>query len=106
MLSDENIVTVAPNVSVSWKCCSSHTVPTNESYALHPAILRVAGREFAENFMKNLTEQGYSFTAAAEREGCQRETVLHSRGLRHKAQVDRQGEDLLAPRRKLHHCRR
>ena len=65
---DENIVTVAPNVSVSRKCCSSHTVPICESCALHHAIVRVAGRDLTEYFMKNLTEQGYSFSAAAKRE--------------------------------------
>ena len=32
VLPDENIVTVAPNVSVSRKCCSSHTVPIYKGY--------------------------------------------------------------------------
>ena len=77
----------------------SHTVPILEGFALHHAILRLNGRDFAEYSTKNLTEQGYSFTAAAERDclGCHRETVLHWRGLRHRAQMDggnRQGEDL------------
>ena len=64
---DEHIVTVALNVSVSRKCRLSHTVPIYESYTLQHANLRVAGRDLAEFFMKNHPEQGYSFTAAAER---------------------------------------
>ena len=54
----------------------SHMVPIYESLALHRAIFRLVGRDAAECPMKNLTEKGYSFTAAAEREfclGCQRE---------------------------------
>ena len=43
MLPDENIVTVAPNVSVSRKCCSSHTVPICGGYALPHAIIRLTG---------------------------------------------------------------
>ena len=35
----------------------------------------------------------------------QRETVLHRRGLRRRALVDCQGEDLRPPRRKHHPCR-
>ena len=46
----------------------SHTVPFHEGYALHHAILRVAGLDPAEYLMKILTEQGYTFTAAAETE--------------------------------------
>ena len=44
-------ITVAPNVSVARKCCSSHTVPIYDSSALHHAILRSAGR--------NLTVGGF-----------------------------------------------
>ena len=68
VLPDEYIVTVAPNVSISWKCCSSHTVPIHESYTLHHTILRVHGRVVTEYLMKNLSDRGYSFTASAERE--------------------------------------
>ena len=46
----------------------SHTVLIHEGFALHHAILRLAGRDPAEYLMKNLIEQGCSFAAAAERE--------------------------------------
>ena len=70
MLPDENIITVAPNVSVTRKCCLSRTVPIYEGYTLHHDILclDLVGRDPAEYSMKNLTEQQYSFSAAAERE--------------------------------------
>ena len=64
---DENIVTVVPNVSVSRKYCSSHTVPIYESHTLHHAILRWPGRDLTEYLMKHLTEQGHYLSAAAER---------------------------------------
>ena len=59
--------------------------------------------------MKILTERVYSLTAAAEREmACDvnEKTVLYLFRSRHRAQFDGgngQGEDLRAPRRKLHH---
>ena len=40
---DSDIITVAQNVSVSRKCCSSHTAPIYDGSALHHAILRSAG---------------------------------------------------------------
>ena len=46
----------------------SHIVPIFESLALHRAILRLVGRDLAEYPVENLTEQGCSLTAAAERE--------------------------------------
>ena len=58
---DENIVTVSPNVSVSRKCCSSHTVPIYESYTLHHAIFCVAGRGLTECFMKKLRYSGVDY---------------------------------------------
>ena len=46
----------------------SHTVSIYEDYTLHQAIFRCPGRDLTEYLMKNLTEQGVSFTAAAQRE--------------------------------------
>ena len=68
VLPDENIVTVAPNVSVSRKCCSSQTVHIYEGCTLRHAIRRLAGRDLSEYAMMSLLERGYSFTASAERE--------------------------------------
>ena len=59
-LPDGDIITVAPNVSVVQKWCSSHIVPINDGSALHHAILRSAGRDLTVNSTKILTEQGYS----------------------------------------------
>ena len=46
----------------------SHTVPIQEGCTLHHAILRLAGRDLGDYLMKNLTEQGHSFTGSAQRE--------------------------------------
>ena len=46
----------------------SHTVPIQEGYTLHHAILRLAVRDPGDYLTKNLTEQGHSFTGSAERE--------------------------------------
>ena len=40
-LSDEHIITVASNVSVSRKYCSSRTVLIYEGYTLHHDIIRL-----------------------------------------------------------------
>ena len=68
VLPDENIITVAPSVSVSRKCCSSHAVPIHDGYALHHAIFRLAGRDPTEDMMKTIVERECSFTATAEKE--------------------------------------
>ena len=49
VLPDGNLILVAWNVSVSWKCCSSHTVPIYEGHALHHAIFRLLGRDLTEH---------------------------------------------------------
>ena len=46
----------------------SHGVLICESYTLHHATLRLAGRDFTEYFLKNITERRYSFTPSAEKE--------------------------------------
>ena len=46
----------------------SHRVPVYESFTLHHAIFRLAGRSFSEYLMTNFIERGFSFTASAERE--------------------------------------
>ena len=90
---------------------SHRTVPIYEDYTLPHAILCLAGRDLAEYSMKNFIEQGYSFTAAAERENARDvKEKLYYIGVDHdRAQTDngnRQGKDLRFPRRKHHYCRR
>ena len=46
----------------------SHTMTIYVGYALHHAVLRLAGRDPAENLRKILTERGYSSTTTVERE--------------------------------------
>ena len=89
----------------------SHIVRINERFVLHHAILSLAGRDPAQCSMKSLAEQGYSLTAAAEREFARDveeklccvasvyDTVLTS------TSGKRQGENLRALRRKHHHRR-
>ena len=59
-----------------------HTALVYNVCAVHHAIL-VTGLYVTEDLMQNLTEQGVSFTAAAEREIARevRETALLRRGL-------------------------
>ena len=113
VLRDENIITVAPNVSASRKCCSSRTVPIYESYTPHHDILRLdlVGRDPVECSMKNLTEQQYSLCAAAEREIVREinEKTCYIFEDYDRAQIDRgmftEGEDQRACKRKHHPCR-
>ena len=90
----------------------SHRVPVYESFTLLHAILRLAGRVFTEYLMKNLTERGYSFTAASERENIWDVMaercyvgVDHDKDLKSPAEIDKE-KDLCAPRRLHHHCQR
>ena len=46
----------------------SYAVPVYEGYALHHAILRLAGRDLTEDLMKIMTEREQSFNCTAERE--------------------------------------
>ena len=73
VLRDGNIITVALSVSVPRKFCSSRTVPSHEGNTLHLAVLRLDGRDIAENLMEIFTDRMYSFTPTAERENA-RET--------------------------------
>ena len=89
---DTEFVTNSDGVSLA--------VPVYESFTLHHAIPRLAGRDFAKYLMKNLTERGFSFTASAGRvlEMSQRNCAALA------IYCNKQGEDLRAPRRKHHHC--
>ena len=69
----------------------SHGVPICESYTLHHATLRLAGCDFTEYFLKNLTERRYPFTLSAEEEisrDITKKLFIIGFGLRHRAQID------------------
>ena len=87
----------------------SHRVPICESYTLHHATLRLAGRDFTEYFLKKLTERKYSFTACAEREIARnvKDKLCHM-GVDYDTELEMAAEinlDLRAPRRQHHHRR-
>ena len=50
----------------------SHTAFIHEGFALPLAILRLAGRDLAEYLMKNVADQGYSFTGNIIIDGAER----------------------------------
>ena len=64
----QNVLFLCTTDNVTDSDGVSHTAFIHDGVALPHAILHLAGRDLAEKLTKILTERGFPFTAAAERE--------------------------------------